>query len=214
MLHVAVTDPGAFLHQMATWHKLAYLVLVFAPFLGLWALEPLMLVGALPDLVINVLSAKSEQTTVFYQYTAGMIPFIVVASVLGAAKLRRRRYAPTVLLAVFGLLAIVSPLLYTASSIHSQSDAKITASRNALKLIPSNVAVSASQTLGAYVSTRKSVAVFPNIGRANWVIIGPIATSVDDREQFRTVVHRLRANGQWRVAFDADGVSVFERIHS
>jgi uncharacterized membrane protein len=211
MLHVVVTDPGAFVHQMATWHKLAFVALVFAPFLGLWALEPLLLVGAIPDLAINLLSAKPEQTTVFYQYTAGMIPFVVAASVLGAGKLRRRRYAPPALLAVFGLLAIVSPLVYTVSSTHSRSGAEVTASRDALKLIPPGVPVSASQTLGAYVSTRKSVAVFPNVANANWVIVGPIASSIDDPKQFRNALRKLRSSDRWRVAFDAHGVIVFQR---
>jgi uncharacterized membrane protein len=211
MLHVAVTDPGAFVHQMATWHKLLFLVLVFAPFLGLWALEPLLLVGALPDLVINLLSAKHEQTTIFYQYTAGIIPFVVAASVLGAAKLRRRRHAPTALLATIGLLAIVSPLIYTISSIHSRSDAEVTATRNALKLVPPRVAVSASQTLGAYVSTRKTVAVFPNVRNANWVLVGRIAKSIDDPHEFRTALRKLRSSDQWRVVFDSHGVTLFVR---
>ena len=154
---------------MATWHKVAFVVLMLAPFLGLWALEPLMLLGALPDLAINLLSSKPEQSTIFYQYTAGMIPFIVAASVLGAARLKRRRHAPTALLAVIGCLAIVSPLIYSVVSIHSRSDTGVQATRRALKLIPPNVTVSASQTLGAYVSTRRVVAVFPDVARANWV---------------------------------------------
>jgi hypothetical protein len=115
---------------------------------------------------------------------------------------------------VFGLLAIVSPLVYTVSSTHSRSGAEVTASRDALKLIPPGVPVSASQTLGAYVSTRKSVAVFPNVANANWVIVGPIASSIDDPEQFRAALQELRTNGRWRIAFDAHGVSVFERTHS
>jgi uncharacterized membrane protein len=215
MLRVAVTDPGAFVHQLATWHKLLFVVLVFAPFLGLWALEPLLLVGALPDLVINLLSAKPEQTTIFYQYTAGIIPFVVAASVLGAAKLRaRQRHASIALLSVISVLAIVSPLIYTVSSIHSRSGAEITASRNALKLIPPRVAVSASQTLGAYVSTRKTVSVFPSIGRANWVIVGDIDASVDDPTEFHAALRNLRSSDRWRIAFDSGGVTVFERTTS
>ena len=36
MLHTAVTDPAAFVQAVATWHKLFFVVLLFAPFLGLW----------------------------------------------------------------------------------------------------------------------------------------------------------------------------------
>ena len=57
-----------------------------------------MLVGAVPDLAINLLSRSPHRQTVFYQYTAGIIPFVVAASILGAARLRRGRRAPALLL--------------------------------------------------------------------------------------------------------------------
>jgi uncharacterized membrane protein len=211
MLRVAVTDPTVFVHQVATWHKLLFLALILLPFLGLWALEPLLLVGAIPDVVINLLSAKPEQTTIFYQYTAGIIPFVVAASVLGAARLRRRRFASPALLASCLCLAVVSPLAYSVSSIHSRSSAEINATKDALRLIPPGVPVSASQTVGAYVSRRKSVAVFPIVGRANWVIVGRTATSIDDPVVFKRTLARLKSSPRWRVVFDSEGVSVLKR---
>jgi uncharacterized membrane protein len=211
VLRTLFTDPSAFVHEMATWHKLAFLILVFAPFVGLWALEPILLVGAVPDLAINLLSSKPEQTTVFYQYTAGIVPFVVAASVLGAARLRRRRHAPTALLAIIGCLAILSPLIYTGVSLHSRSASEVNATRKALKLIPGGVPVSASQTLGAYVSTRHVVAVFPSVKGVNWVIVGPVASGEDDPPVFRRALATLKASPAWRVVFDASGISVLER---
>ena len=61
-----------------------FLLLLLVPFLGLWLFEPLIFLGAVPDLVINLLSSKPEQTTIYYQYTAGIVPFVIAASVLGA----------------------------------------------------------------------------------------------------------------------------------
>jgi uncharacterized membrane protein len=205
------TDPTAFTHQMATWHKVAFLVLVFVPFVGLWALEPLLLLGAIPDLLINLLSSKPEQTTVFYQYTAGMVPFVVAASVLGASRLTRRRHAPTALLTVIGCLAVLSPLVYTGVSLHSRSDLNTKETRAALKLVPPGVAVSASQTLGAYVSARRTVAVFPSVERVNWVLVGPVATGEDDPARFRRTLTRLKSDPGWRIVYDAGGVSVLAR---
>jgi uncharacterized membrane protein len=176
----AFTDPAALIHQVTTWHKLLFLVLVFGPFLGLWALEPVLLVGALPDLTINLLSSKPEQTTVFYQYTAGIIPFVVAASIFGAERMRRRRHSPTTLLAVTCCVALVSPLVYTITTVTSRSDLDIRATREALRTVPAGIPVSASQTLGAYVSTRRVVAVFPNIRRADWVLVGPVASGEDN----------------------------------
>lgn len=213
ILHTVLSDPAAIVHQVATAHKLAFLLLVFVPFLGLWAREPLMLAGAVPDLVVNLLSARPEQTTIYYQYTAGITPFVVAASILGAARLRRRRFAAPALLAAVGCLAGVSPLIHTVSSMHIRSHAELTATRTAVDLIPPGVAVSATNSLGAYVSTRRSVATFPDLGHARWVLVGPITPS-EDPVPFRRTILRLRASANWTTVFNSPKVAVFERRRS
>jgi ABC-2 type transport system permease protein len=187
-----------------------FLVLVFAPFLGLWAREPLLLVGALPDLAVNLLSSDDKQTTVFYQYTAGIIPFVVAASILGAARLRSTRRVRTVLFAVAVCLAVISPTISTAAIVHSRSASDVTAMRRAIRLIPPNASVSAAQSLGGNVSTRRVVAIFPSVARVDWVIIGPL-TSIDDRQQFRRRVAELRLSPRWTTEFDRSGIQVFRR---
>ena len=88
------TDPMAFVHAVATGHKAVYLVLLLVPFLGLWLLEPLLFLGAVPDLAINLLSSNPNQTTVQFQYTAGIVPFVVAASIFGAARFKRQAAGP------------------------------------------------------------------------------------------------------------------------
>ena len=46
-----------------------------------------MLIAALPELGINLLSAATTQTSIHFHYTAGLIPLLIVAAVLGAARL-------------------------------------------------------------------------------------------------------------------------------
>src|SRR5439155_5115070 len=82
------TDPIAFVHTVATGHKVLYLVLLLVPFLGLWLLEPLLFLGAVPDLAINLLSSKSDQTSIPFHWTAGIVPFVVAASIFGAARFK------------------------------------------------------------------------------------------------------------------------------
>jgi uncharacterized membrane protein len=213
MLHVAVTDPTAFLHQMATGHKLFFLILIFGPFIGLWAREPLMLVGALPDLAINLLSSNDKQTTIFYQYTSGIIPFVVVASVLGAAKLRGRsqRHAPAALLGIACCLAIVSPLIYAGSVVNKRSGDRVRALRHAVHLIPAGAPTSASLSLGGNVSTRPIVVNFPMIGRATWAIVGP-QTGLDSARAYKRRLAELRSSPRWKTVYSSDGVEVFHRI--
>jgi hypothetical protein len=214
MVHTALTDPVAFLNEVATWHKLLFVVLLLAPLLGLWLFEPLILLGAVPDLAINLLSSKPEQTTIFYHYTAGLVPFVIAASVLGAARLKRdpRKLSLGVLTATC-CLAIVSPLFFAAyySNLARPSNPTHAATRHALSLIPSGVPVSASQTVGAYLSTRRFISVFPYVHGAHWVIVGPLATGYDDPRTIRAAVRHLESSPSWRRVYASHGISVFRR---
>jgi uncharacterized membrane protein len=213
IVRTSVTDPVALVHQMATGHKLFFLILVFVPFLGFWARAPLMLVGAIPDLAINLLSSNDKQTTIFYQYTAGIIPFVVAASVLGAAKVRKRRHAPPALLAVVCLLAILSPLIFTTSILaHRDADA-VSAMKRAVMLIPPDAPVSASISLGGNVSERRVVVNFPAVAGADWVIVGPTTQlDIDSRTALQPRVRELRSSPNWQRVFSEDGVQVFQRL--
>ena len=212
ILHDAFTDPTALVQQTATWHKLGFLALMFAPFLGLWALEPIMLVGALPDLAINLLSSYDSQTTIFYQYTAGIIPFVVVASLLGAAKLRRgRRHAPAVVLGIVGCTAILSPLLFTASVVRSNSGSTMHAMRRAVGLIPPDAPVSASLSLGGDVSARRVEIDYPAVAGARWVIVGGL-TKLDSPQAFHRRLIQLRSSPHWKTVLDQSGITLFARI--
>jgi uncharacterized membrane protein len=213
ILHTLVTNPQELGQQIATWHKLLYLTLILVPFLGLWALEPIMLAGAVPDLVINLLSSKQEQTSIFYQYNAGIIPFVIAASVLGAARLRRTRFVSPALLASMGCLAAVSPLVFTITHLHWRTHAQVVAIDHALDRIPPGVAVSASNSLGAYVSERRSVAMFPRLGDANWVIVGAPSTGTDDLVAFRSKLKELRSSTRWTLVFRSTEAFVFKRSY-
>ena len=210
MAHVAVTHPQAYLAQLATWHNILFLALMLGPFLGLWALEPLMLVGALPDLAVNLLSSHSSQATIFGHYTAGIIPFIVSASILGAAKLRRRRFAGPALLGIACILAIGGPLLYFTLLGDSGVARQVDAMKQAKSLIPSDARVSASRSLGGDVSTRRTVMLYPHVAGAEWVLVGP-PTQFDQARTFRRRLTELESNGRWTKRFDRSGVVLFKR---
>jgi uncharacterized membrane protein len=206
----AFTDPTALMHQAATWHHVGYLALIFGPFLGLWALEPLMLVGALPDLAINLLSSHASQTNVTGHYTAGIAPFIVSASIFGAARLRRKRYVPIALAAVACLLALISPLAYATRSLDSGKGKQVSAMHRAIRVIPPGAPASATRSLGGDVSTRPVLSVFPSVARAQWVLIGPISP-LDDEGAFQAGLARLSRGLVWIKVFDEAGIKVFKR---
>ncbi len=86
---LAVTHPIRFAEAGFGGRDLHYLLQLLTPLAGLCLLAPLALVAALPELAINLLSATPTQTSIHFHYTAGLIPPLVVASVLGAKRLRR-----------------------------------------------------------------------------------------------------------------------------
>ncbi|MDP9222865.1 MAG: DUF2079 domain-containing protein, partial [Actinomycetota bacterium] len=122
ILHTAISDPTALVHAVATTHKLAYVLLLLAPMLGLWLLEPLLFLGAIPDLVINLLSGKSDQTLISYPGAAGIVPFAIAATIFGAARLKRdpNRVSLYVLIGVASI-AVYSPIVQARSDLSAWS---------------------------------------------------------------------------------------------
>jgi uncharacterized membrane protein len=210
MVQTAFTHPSAYVDQLATWHNLLFLVLMLAPFLGLWAFEPLMLVGAVPDLAVNLLSSHSSQSTIFGHYTAGITPFVVAASILGAAKVKRRRFVGPALIGGASMLMVGGPLLYATLLDDPGVGRQVDAMRQAKQLIPPNASVSASRSLGGDVSTRRTVMLFPQVGGAQWVLVGP-PTEFDQSRAFQLRLAQLESSRQWTKTFDRSGVELFRR---
>jgi uncharacterized membrane protein len=214
VLHTVITDPLAFVHAVATWHKLIFLVLMFVPFLGLWLLEPLLLLGAIPDLAINLLSSKPEQTTIQFHYTAGILPFLIAASIFGAARLKRNADRTSFfVLAGAACLALYSPIYFAGHDLRlsASSNPAHEAKAHALGLIPSGVPVGASNQLAGYLSARKRLLVFPYLRESKWVIIDKNDPTYGDLAGYRRAITRIDANVHWRLVYSSRGVQVLQR---
>ena len=209
ILHQLVSGPAAVVHDVATVHKLVYLLLLLGPFLALWLLEPLLLLGAIPDLAINMLSSKSDQTSVAYHWTAGIVPFVVAASVLGAARL-----CPRVNLVSFCALigvacsAIYSPLLALPGDIRALDSPTHAAKAHALHMIPAEARISASNQLGASLSTRRYSFTFPTIGSARWIVIDKADPTYRDEHVYSYAVRTVEASSMWTTVYASHGIAV------
>ena len=91
IVHTALTDPWKIVTTAVTGRGLGYLARLVLPLGLLVVFAPLVLIAALPELGINLLSAATTQTSIRFHYTAGLVPILIVAAVLGAARLVRRR---------------------------------------------------------------------------------------------------------------------------
>jgi hypothetical protein len=85
----------------------------------------------------------------------------------------------------------------------------------ALRLIPDDAGVSATNTLGAHLSKRRRIFSFPVLAEAEWVAVDRTRPSHRDEavapEKFAAALARLQATGRFETMFDEDGILVLRR---
>jgi uncharacterized membrane protein len=224
----AARDPVAIAAAAGERRDGRYALDLLWPLAGLSLLSPLVLAAA-PELAVNTLSSVAAQTSVHFHYTATLVPVLVAAAILGAARLRRRwavagRIAPraAVVFAVAGGVAL-GPLPVwqhvpggsrVAASEHVRGRHAAAAER-ILARIPEDDPVSATNTLGAHLSTRKRVFSFPIRGEARWVAVDEHRPSTLDRavdpDGFAVALRALRADDRFTLVAQDDGVLLFRR---
>jgi uncharacterized membrane protein len=229
ILETAVTDPGKIFDAVTQGRDLGYLAGLLLPLLALPLVAPLAALTAAPDIALSLLSDTRTQTSIHFHYTAGAIPGLMVAAVLGAARLRRRYAwarrpdgrAAVVSTLVAGFLLGPLPLwrhvplgadLGTREHVvgeHAQ------VAERAVALIPPSAAVSATNGLGAHLSERRRIFSFPVLGEAQWVAVDLQRPSYRDElghaDELRRAVIAIRVHGRFRIVFVEDGIVVLRR---
>jgi uncharacterized membrane protein len=169
---------------------------------------------SLLDLLINLLSSKPEQTTIQFHYTAGIIPFVVAASIFGAAKLRKDPdrtsfYA----LAGAACIALYSPIYFSGHDFRTVlgSDATRQVKATAIDMVPAGVPVSASNQLAGYLSARKRIIVFPYVAEARWVVLDANDPTYGDVSGYERAIRKIDAAGDWQVMYSDRGVQVLKK---
>ncbi len=212
ILHKLFSDPGAIVHAVATGHKALYLVLLLVPFLGFFVFEPLLLLGAVPDLAINLLSSKGDQTSLQFHWTAGIVPFIVAASIFGVARFKTQRIRFSLwILAACASIAVFSPIYFLGSDVRALGSPLVAAKEHAVSLIPPGARVSSSIQLGGHLSERRFIYTFPTIGRSRWIVVDLNDPTYGDTRDFKRLVRRYEGDTAWRLVFSSHGVVVLHK---
>jgi uncharacterized membrane protein len=216
ILETLFKHPGRLVVAAFTLHKLAFVLLLFLPFLGLWLRAPLLLLGALPDLAINLLSSDGNMTRLGYQYTAAIAPLVLAATIFGASRLRVR--PETTALWVFvavGVTAFLSPLwtlphlLRDANPANGVHEARVAA----VKLVPPGAPVSSSVMLGGRLSARRRIFTFPVVREARWIVLDPRTSDKEAHpKEFDEALGALRRDSRFRLVFSSHGLVVFRRV--
>ena len=222
----AVTHPWRILEQAFQGRDVHYLFHLLLPLGFLFLLSPVVLIAALPELALNVLSATSTQTSIHFHYTAGTIAPLVAATVLGAALLARRfpagRVAAlAVLVALLASWKIGGIPLWGAvpgGEDYQRNDWRVTAhdhiAAQAVSLVPKQAVVTSTNVLGAHLSDRRRVLSLPKLADATWAVADETRSSYADRSAplpAAAALVRLRQSPDWRLVFSRDGVLVFHK---
>jgi uncharacterized membrane protein len=224
IVKTAFTDPVRLLDAAFSARDLHYLLDLVAPLAALCLLAPVALIAAVPELAINLLSATPTQTSIHFHYTAGLIPPLVIAAVLGAKRLTRWTVPVAIAVVVAAVLGNyrLGPITgwrHVPGGAHFQATAaRVTdhdrIAARALTLIPKSAVVSATNTLGAHLSARRRVLSFPFVQDATWIAADETQPGYADRyAPLPTAIQlaALRRNPDWRLVFEQDGVLVFNR---
>jgi uncharacterized membrane protein len=225
IVRTAVTHPGRLIQAAFSGRDFHYLWELTFPLAAVFLLAPLVLVAALPELAINLLSATTTQTSIHFHYTAGLIAPLVAASVLGTARLRRRAFpvAATVLVAAIAGNYRLGPIpgwrhvpggqSFQATAARMTDHDRV--AERALHLIPDGAVVAATNSLGAHLSARRRFLSFPFLEDASWVAVDETQPGYADRfAPLPTALELvwLRRNPEWRLVFEEDGILVFRRV--
>lgn len=236
VLKTLVTRPWEAFDVAATPERGSYLLALLLPLAALSLFAPLLAAGALPDLVLNMLSSRPEQHQIEYHYSAVIAPFLIASAIRGLASLRERprpawlhrQLAHGGRLAV-GVVAIAVVSGYLLGPLpfwqHVPGGSRVRAEQyavpqraalldDAVKMIPPDASVSAGNRIAGHLSDRRTVLAFPAIGNAAYVVVD--ITQPDYGDEFRPADHaaavtELRSRTDYALVSDREGVLVFRR---
>jgi hypothetical protein len=209
----------------------AYLLWLGVPLLGLFVLSPGLAAVALPQLLANGLSDFPSMTDPRYHSIAGVIPFLIAATVLGIARIAthlRALAAASVLVTstIVSLTVSPWPLLVGVVPLGGRPHleaARVESLRSAVALVPSDAKVTVSNRVGAHLSARRTIYVVPVLRDAEWALLDlddPWATQPGSPllhkrpSAVRRLARRLEGQGGWVKVFERDHVVVFRRGES
>jgi len=232
-----VTQPWHAAHIVATEGKGRYVLALLLPLALLSLLAPLLAAGALPELLLNLLSSRTAQHEITYHYASVIVPFLVAAAILGLARLRRmnrprwlaeitdRPALVGAALVVWMVLAGIhlGPLpiwkgLPQASALRTDEytvDAHAAALSAAVALIPDDAVVSAGNRVGGHLSARRRILTFPVVADAEYVVVDRTRPDLGDSVgpvEHERLVRQVLARPDMRLIYNRDGVLVIHRV--
>lgn len=240
VVKTALTNPGQALADVFSAENLRYWLALLWPLAFSSLLSPLTLLLSTPELALNALSSTIYQRRIEFHYTALEIPFLFAAAVLGlmrawrwlgggfrkaeaamtGQRVRRETLALLILVAALAGNYFLGPLPFSLPGAGYDGRAYARTGHDAVldravRLIPDDAVVSVNNNVGAQLSARRVVYVFPYFAKADYVIVDerhPFFYDKEDRRQHEMILGQLVLDSRFQSIFARDGVYVFKRL--
>jgi uncharacterized membrane protein len=206
ILRTMITDPIRIVQAVAEPKKLAYVVALFGPVLGLTAVAGWATVLVVPTLAYTLLSSYLPQFSFTSQYSAPLIPLIIGTSILALSRLPQRfwRWAMTAVVAstlLFSWAYGDLPFSRKFDSSLFRPETRYTEFVPALEQISPDAHVSAENNIGSHLAERRYLYDYGYQGAqdAEWVILDYAGTKYD-MAAFNEQVAHVEAQGYLEVA--------------
>jgi uncharacterized membrane protein len=222
LLETLFTDPGTVLAEMTSRGDLEYIAWLAAPTALLFLAHPVLLIAVVPALGVNLLAEIPSSVSPLYHYSAPLIAILVAASIMGVGRVpERARIAVAVVplgLSIV-LLAAIGPTPGREAYLFPAREpaGRTAAMREAIGLVPDAVPVSVTNRLGAHLSARRVVHLFPAQDEAEWAVLDtrdPSNTTASwiGPTPFPVLLRRLDLDPTWQMVFESEGVRVYRRL--
>lgn len=200
--------------------RIEYVKQLFMPLGYLSFLAFPFLIFAGPDLMINLLSGSPQMHQIYYQYSAGITPFIFISAIFGIKLLLK--YIPNTSFKILTLIILIMSI-YSAYSYGPLPYAKKAQTvmfenkrpeKNEInkyfKTINENEKISASNNLGSQLSHRRDIYVIPiGINLSSQVLLLINDSSTQKEKLFLT---EIQNNNNFKLEKKINDFYVFKRI--
>lgn len=217
-------QPWLVLRKIFSLETLEYLLLLTAPLI--WLLSPRHLValtGAIPTLVLNILSENSTQRNLVQQYSLPILPFLLVAAIAYLCQrshfLFRSSKKLNYFLIFWSLIAflILGKYGYFASSIYLKSLDNWQATREAIAQITTKGSVLTTHEIAPHLSTRSLIkftiaSTTPNLTEFEYILLNVRHPGWLSTQEFTAnLVEQLKNTSIFKLAYQRDDVYLFIR---
>ena len=179
-----LTKPQLWLPRLVSPQALMFIILMLLPVGFLPAWRPKYLLIILPTYFYSALSIESLQTSIFAQYAAPYVPFVIIASIYGLERISKRVLDNANKLVVFkclGFIAVCAALIanaYCSPYIHgrayqSQQFKGIWSLRpdiSAINGIPKNASICAGSKYAPHL-VKRDLYLLPDYKKAEYIVL-------------------------------------------